>query len=147
MTILPVTQTDAYDWLQLALELWPDYEPEEMEDVTNAIAQSPKETAFIVRDESGTAIGFLNLSLRHDYVPGATHKPVAFVEGLYVRPAYQQQGIGRQLIERAEQWAREQGCRELASDALLDNVASAEFHNKVGFREEERTIFFIKPVL
>ncbi|GAB3500020.1 GNAT family N-acetyltransferase [Spirosoma knui] len=146
MTILPVTESDFNVWHQLALELWPDYEPEEMADVTHAIAQSPRETAFIVHDESGTAIGFMNLSLRYDYVPGATQKPVAYVEGLYVRPAYQQQGIGRQLIERAEQWAQEQGCRELASDALIDNTASAEFHSKVGFREEERTIFFIKPL-
>jgi aminoglycoside 6'-N-acetyltransferase I len=147
MTILPVTENDFNDWLQLALELWPDYEPEEMQSVTSAIAQSPKETAFIVRDDSGAPIGFMNLSLRYDYVPGATQKPVAYVEGLYVRPAYQQQGIGRQLIQRAEQWAQEQGCRELASDVLIDNTASAEFHNKVGFKEEERTIFFIKTLV
>lgn len=147
MTILPVTESDFKEWHQLALELWPDYEPDEMNSITSTIAHSPKETAFLVRDESGTAIGFINLSLRYDYVPGATQKPVAYVEGLYVRPAYQQQGIGRQLIERAEQWAQEQGCQELASDVLIDNTASAEFHNRVGFREEERTIFFIKTIL
>ncbi|HEY9823265.1 MAG TPA: GNAT family N-acetyltransferase, partial [Candidatus Sericytochromatia bacterium] len=44
----------------------------------------------------------------------------------------------------AEQWAREQGCIELALDALLDNPASHEFYTKVGFREVERVVFFIK---
>ena len=146
MTILPVTENDADDWLQLALELWPDYSPDEMRSVTSAIAQSPKETAFLVRDAQGSAIGFMNLSLRYDYVPGAEGRPVAYVEGIYVRAAFQQRGIGRRLIQRAEQWAKEQGCRELASDALTDNVASAEFHGKVGFEEVERTVFFIKKV-
>ena len=146
MTILPVTENDADDWLQLALELWPDYSPDEMNSVTSAIAQSPKETAFLVRDAQQAAIGFMNLSLRHDYVPGAEQRPVAYVEGLYVRAAFQQQGIGRRLIQRAEQWAKEQGCRELASDVLIDNTASAEFHGKVGFEEVERTVFFIKKV-
>ncbi|MFD2571840.1 aminoglycoside 6'-N-acetyltransferase [Spirosoma soli] len=146
MTILEVTENDADDWLQLALELWPDYSLDEMNLVTDGIAQSPRETAFIVRDEQGTAIGFMNLSLRHDYVPGATQQPVAYVEGLYVREPYQKQGIGRQLIHRAEQWARDQGCSELASDVLIDNAPSAAFHSKAGFEEVERTIFFIKNV-
>lgn len=146
MTILPVTEHDIDDWLQLTLELWPDYTPDEMHAITSAIVQSPKETAFLVRDEQGAAIGFMNLSLRYDYVPGATQKPVAYIEGLYVRAAYQGQGIGRQFIQQAEQWAQQQGCRELASDALIDNTASAEFHSKVGFEEVERTVFFIKPI-
>lgn len=36
---------------------------------------------------------------------------------------------------------------ELASDALIDNTISQEFHTKIGFREVERTVFFIKPVV
>ena len=146
MTINPVTERDLDDWRQLALELWPDYADDDMQAILSAIDQSPKETAFLVRDEQGVAIGFLNLSLRYDYVPGAGHKPVGYVEGIYVREAYQHQGIGRRLIEQAGQWTREQGCHELASDVLIDNHASAEFHIRVGFNETERTIFFIKSV-
>lgn len=146
MTILPITEHDIDDWLQLTLELWPDYNPDEMRSITKEIAKSPKETAFLVRNEQGSAVGFMNLSLRYDYVPGATQKPVAYIEGIYVRTAYQGQGIGRQLIQQAEQWAQQQGCRELASDVLIDNTSSAEFHNKVGFEEVERTVFFIKNV-
>ena len=138
MTINPVTERDLDDWLQLALELWSDYVDDDMRAILSAIGQSPKETAFLVRDEQGVAIGFMNLSLRYDYVPGAEHKPVGYVEGIYVREAHQQQGIGRRLLERAEQWTREQGCHELASDALIDNHASAELHARLGFNEAER---------
>jgi aminoglycoside 6'-N-acetyltransferase I len=50
------------------------------------------------------------------------------------------------LIHHAEQWALEQGCIELALDALLENTDSHEFYQAVGFREVERTVFFIKPI-
>jgi aminoglycoside 6'-N-acetyltransferase I len=88
----------------------------------------------------------MNLSLRSDYVPGATQRPVAYVEGIYVRNDYQKQGIGAALIQSAEYWAQEQGCVELASDALLDNTASHNFHTRVGFQEVERVVSFIKQI-
>ena len=51
----------------------------------------------------------------------AQQRPVAFVEGIYVRTPYRHQGVGTALIRWAEQWARQQGCVELASDALIEN--------------------------
>lgn len=54
----------------------------------------------------------MNLSLRHDYVPGATQSPVAYIEGIYVKENYRKQGLGKALIQHAEQWAIEQGDRK-----------------------------------
>ena len=88
----------------------------------------------------------MNLSLRRDYVPGATRRPVAFVEGIYVRAPYRHQRVGTALMQWAEQWARQQGCVELASDALIENQDSYEFHTQVGFEEVERVVFFIKSL-
>ena len=50
-------------------------------------------------------------------------------------------------VHYAQQWALDQGCIQLALDALLDNPASHEFYAKVGFREVERVVFFIKSVV
>ncbi|GAB4029969.1 aminoglycoside 6'-N-acetyltransferase [Spirosoma gilvum] len=146
MTIHIATLNDLDEWLQLALSLWPDSDANEMREVLRDIYHSSKETGFLVRDPQGIAIGFMNLSLRFDYVPGATQNPVAFVEGIYVRPAYQQHGIGQALIEKAEQWARDHGCIELASDVLLTNSVGEAFHKKAGFEEVERVIQFIKTL-
>ena len=110
------------------------------------ILYSPREAGFLVKDDNGKAIGFMNLSLRYDYVPGATQSPVAYVEGIYVEDEYRKQGIGTKLIQFAQQWAIERECMELASDALLDNTASYDFHTKVGFQEVERVVTFIKQV-
>ncbi len=146
MTIREITEQDMAEWLHLALLLWPDSEADDMRAVLEAIRQSATQTGFLVRAAGGTPIGFMNLSLRTDYVPGATQSPVAYVEGVYVQPAYQQQGVGRALINQAEAWARQQGCTELASDVPLDNASSEAFHKSVGFEEVDRVISFIKNV-
>lgn len=146
MEIVKITQDDFKDWLELALILWPDGSPSQMQISLTNILNSSRETAFLVRDDQKNAIAFINLSLRSDYVPGATNSPVAYVEGIYVKDEYRNQGIGTALIQSAQQWALNQGCIELASDALIENTASHEFHTKIGFQEVERTVFFIKSV-
>jgi aminoglycoside 6'-N-acetyltransferase I len=145
--ISKIIQNDFNEWLELALTLWPDYSICQMQVILTNILDSPREDGFIVRDDNGCAIAFMNLSLRSDYVPGATHSPVAYVEGIYVRDEYRKQGIGVALIQSAQEWAIDRGCIELASDALIENSASQEFHTKIGFQEVERTVFFIKSVV
>ncbi|MBE9019545.1 GNAT family N-acetyltransferase [Chroococcidiopsidales cyanobacterium LEGE 13417] len=146
MKIVGVNQENFNEWLDLALKLWSDESFEEMQKSLTNILHSPREAGFLVKDDNDKAIGFMNLSLRYDYVPGATQSPVAYVEGIYVEDEYRKQGIGTKLIQFAQQWAIERGCVELASDALLDNTASYDFHTKVGFQEVERVVTFIKQV-
>lgn len=145
-SIVEVTSENFEEWLSLALELWPDNSVEEMRETLTKIDQSPKEAGFLVKPDQGSAIAFMNLSLRDDYVPGATQSPVAFVEGIYVKEPYRTQGVGSALIQYAEQWALAQNCIQLASDALLENTGSYSFHTKVGFQEVERVVCFIKTV-
>jgi aminoglycoside 6'-N-acetyltransferase I len=148
MNIIKVTQDvsnqeDFRDWLDLAMQVWPDCP---INDLTEII-QSSRQAGFLIRNETRQVIGLMNLSLRYDFVPDATQSPVGYVEGIYIKAEYRKQGVGAALIQYAEQWAYEQGCIELALDALLENPESHEFYAKVGFREVERVIFFIKSVV
>ena len=72
--------------------------------------------------------------------------PVGFVEGVYVKPEWRRKGVARQLYAAIGDWARARGCHELASDALLDNVASQRAHVALGFRETERVVYFTKKL-
>jgi aminoglycoside 6'-N-acetyltransferase I len=148
MNIIEVTQDVANqenfnDWLDLAIQLWPDCS---VADLTEII-QSSRQAGFLIRTKNRQIIGLMNLSLRYDYVPDATQSPVGYVEGIYVKAEYRDRGVGAALIQYAEQWAHDRGCIELALDALLDNPASHDFYAKVGFREVERVVFFIKPIV
>ncbi len=140
------TKSDVEDWLGLACLLWPEYARKELGRILHQILVSEKEDGVIVCTERKQPVAFMNLSLRFDYVPGAKTSPVAYVEGIYVIEEFRNSGIARGLIGFAEKWAVEHECRQLASDALLDNTVSQEFHTRVGFSEVERTVAFIKPV-
>jgi len=99
---------------------------------------------FVAYSPSGDALGLAEAELRTDYVNGTTSRPVVFLEGIYVLPQARRQGIATSLVAAVANWGRECGCRELASDALLDNPISHVVHRHLGFEETERVVFFRK---
>ena len=72
------------------------------------------------------------------------HHTVHIVIGL--RESHTGQGIGKRLFEACENWAREKGCTEMASDTWLDNQASIRAHAKMGYYEAERLVHFVKQL-
>jgi aminoglycoside 6'-N-acetyltransferase I len=91
-------------------------------------------------------VGFAEVSIRVDHVEGTTHVPVPYLEGWYVTPEYRRRGAGRALLAFIEQWARERGYGELASDAEIENETSIRLHTMLGFSEMGRTVHFVKPL-
>ena len=55
-------------------------------------------------------------------------------------------GVGRKLMEAAENWGREGGHSELASDCEIDNEVSFLAHTAIGFDETDRIICFRKEL-
>jgi aminoglycoside 6'-N-acetyltransferase I len=131
-------------WLQLRQALWPGDESEHLLEMQAFCAEPRRYGNFIIRGDDGEPAGFVEVALRSDYVNGTDTSPVAFLEGLYVAPAWRRGGLARALVARGEQWAREQGCSEFASDAVLENTASHAMHAALGFAETERVVYFRK---
>ena len=71
---------------------------------------------------------------------------MAYLEGWYVVPELRETGLGRQLIEAAETWARSKGCTELASDTEMTNITSLRAHEACGFEEVSRIRCFLKSL-
>ncbi|MNC43325.1 Aminoglycoside N(6')-acetyltransferase type 1 [compost metagenome] len=143
---MEIMETDQYnlgEWVMLASCLFSDHPAEELAEEYAEFLVTSKETGFLCRVD-GQAVGFMNVSVRQDYVNGTDGSPVAFLEAIYVLPEYRRQGVAGLLVARAEQFAREQGLAQLASDCLEDNVLSQAFHRNSGFRETERVIYFVK---
>jgi aminoglycoside 6'-N-acetyltransferase I len=103
-------------------------------------------SAFLALDEQSKAVGFADAALRQDYVNGCNSSPVVYLEGIYVQPASRRHGLAQALIAQVAQWGRELGCHELASDAAIDNLASQQMHQRLGFTETERVVFFKKAL-
>jgi aminoglycoside 6'-N-acetyltransferase I len=144
VSVIQACIADDGGWLLLRQALWPGDEAEQLREMRAFCAEPRRYGNFIARSAGGEPQGFVEVALRSDYVNGTETSPVAFLEGLYVAPAQRRRGIARALAARAEQWAREQGCSELASDALLHNTASHAMHGALGFEETERVVYFRK---
>ncbi|UFH52823.1 aminoglycoside 6'-N-acetyltransferase [Spirosoma sp. KNUC1025] len=132
-------------FVQLVLELWPDCTFDEEYEYYGQLMSAENHCCYLASN-GNKYVAFIHLTLRTDYVEGADTSPVAYVEGLYVTPAYQQQGLAKKLMGVGEEWGREKGCKELASDTELSNSASIDFHKGFGFREANRVVCFIKEL-
>ena len=137
-----------FDEIHIAAELaacvWGSSKEEILEDFKTVIDN--KDVAFFLKYAKGIPVGFAQCKLRHDYVEGTSSSPVGYLEGIFVKEEYRKLGYAKELLAACEQWAKEQGCREFASDCELSNSESLSFHLKTGFLEANRIICFTKTL-
>ncbi len=108
-----------------------------------AAGEPHEDVAFLWDAPDHGPIAFLELGL-HPWAEGCESAPVPYVEGWYVEPPWRGRGIGRALMQAAEDWSRAGGYTDIASDAVLDNTASLAAHRALGFRAVQRVQFFAK---
>ena len=147
-----VRQAQLSDQHQLAALrhlLWPEATPEEHRREIDSILRSGRygtlPMAILVSQSENAALnGFIEVGLRSHADGCDTAHPVGFVEGWFVREAFRKQGIGRALMRAAEDWARSQGCLEIASDTWIDDEMSIDAHQALGFEVVDRCVHFRK---
>lgn len=132
---------DVPAWSAQRAALWPEEDAQALAAEAPALLDDDDGVVFVAECDHAI-VGFAEAALRHDYVNGTDSSPVGFLEAWYVAPAWRGRGVGRALVRAVEDWSRARGCRELASDALLDNTASHAAHAACGFEETERVVYF-----
>ena len=145
LTIRKAALSDAATAAMLAQQLWPHHEAAQLQKEFEPLLADANAAVFLAYSDSVPA-GFAQCQLRNDYVEGTSSTPVGYLEGIFVVPAYQKQGIARALLAACENWARMRGCSEFASDCELTNSDSLLFHLNVGFEEANRIICFTKKL-
>ena len=146
--VRPAIAADGDIWLSMRCALWPEgTEAEHREEIHRFFSGQLREPlqVLLAVNQADAAVGFAELSIRR-YAEDCVTDRVAYLEGWYVLPEARRQGVGGALVRAAETWAREQGCAEFASDALLDNDVSAAAHRALGFEETVRIRCFRKVV-
>lgn len=145
MNIEVISEENMMALTRLVLELWTDAVFKEEYENLRELLNSETETCYLVREQE-TYVAFIHVSIRNDYVEGATELPVAYIEAVYVKPDHQKQGIGKKLVHEAEKWGKRNGCKQIASDAELHNATGIDFHKHAGFTEANRIVCFVKEL-
>jgi len=145
LSIYKAKEKDALTVASLAIQMWEDNVLEELAAELAELMKRPEAVIFL-GEVDGQAIGFAQCQLRHDYVEGTETSPVGYLEGIFIEEKYRKQGYAKQLLSACENWAKEQGCTEFASDCELDNTGSLRFHLSLGFEEANRVICFTKKL-
>lgn len=114
--IRPARAEDAEAWRVLRTAHWPDGAADHAGEIAAFFAGPLAEPqAVFLAEREGAAVALLELSIRTD-MPSLQGVKVGYVEGLYIVPSMRGQGLTRQLLRTAQDWARQQGCPAFASD-------------------------------
>lgn len=145
MKIREATLEDAQKIARLAIQMWESHKIEELaEEFCDYMCKESSIVFLAMADEC--AVGFAQCGLRLDYVEGTDSSPVGYLEGIFVEKEYRKKGLAKEMLEACQEWAKEQGCTEFASDCELNNEESLKFHLKMGFVEANRIICFTKKL-
>jgi aminoglycoside 6'-N-acetyltransferase I len=143
--------SDQHDLAKMRELLWPDSSIEEHRKEVDAVLRTGRYgtlpmAILVSQDEDGALTGFLEVGLRSHADGCDTAQPVGFVEGWFVHEAFRRQGIGKALMQSAEEWARSHGCQEMASDTWIDDERSQRTHQALGFEVVDRCVHFRKTI-
>jgi len=142
---------DCAELSKLRATLWPESSVEdharELELIlTGRMPDTFPLSVLVATNGEGGMVGFLEVRLRSHADGCDESRPVGYVEGWFVVEPFRRRGIGAALIAAAEDWARGQGCREMASDAEIENEVSQRAHLALGFEVSGRSVNFRKKL-
>jgi aminoglycoside 6'-N-acetyltransferase I len=144
ITIRRITHDDKHEWFLMRKAIWHDAPDEYMLFDQDSILASERDAVFFAYAD-GQLAGMIETKLR-DYSEGCTSSPVGYIEAWFVYDHFRGKGVAGALTQAAENWAREKGCTEMASDTWLDNPISIRAHEKLGYHEVERLVHFVKQL-
>lgn len=91
-------------------------------------------------------IGFAIFSIRSEYVEGSEKSPVGYLEAIVIDDNQRGQGLAEKLVNHGIEWCKSKGCAQVGSDVELQNKTSQLFHEKLGFKEVNRLVCYIRDI-
>ena len=143
MTVRRYRDSDWSEWLRMSQALFPTSSDDDHTVDMKRFLGRDDAAVFIAERPDGSVCGYVEAGTR-SHADGCETSPVGYIEAWYVDADVRRHGYGRALLAAAEAWAVEQGYREMASDALIDNVTSHEAHKASGYIEGDRVVGFRK---
>jgi len=134
--------SDASELALLAKQLGYDSTPEEVAARLPGIFADSEHIVFVAENKNGELAGYVDAFLFRT----AASDVRAEIAGLVVHEASRSQNIGRMLMARAEDWAREKGCSECGLRSNVIREGAHRFYENLGYRVNKTQKSFRKKL-
>lgn len=140
ITINEATILDFSEVIDLYKQLWEKWDLFD-EDKLKAIYQTDLETGrkiyFVARDEN-KIVGLCTLVVRDNI----HYLKIGLIDELVVDKDYRHQGIGKMLLDKVMDIAKEKGCYRVELHSNMERIETHRFYENNGF--EKKQYYFIK---
>ncbi|WP_456279242.1 GNAT family N-acetyltransferase [Bacillus sp. AK128] len=96
---------------------------------------------FVVEDEMKNLLGFLHLTKNIDYFTGESQ---GYVSSIVVSKEGEGKGIAKLLMDKAEEWSKSKGYKQLTLHVFAQNERAVKFYEKLQYETE--IIKMVKPL-
>ncbi|KGA98351.1 alanine acetyltransferase [Alkalihalobacillus alcalophilus ATCC 27647 = CGMCC 1.3604] len=144
MKIRPYQETDRTFILKLSsrfsdFKLMSYRDEEQMKRVQFEIARQslePRSTQteiFVAEENNGELMGYIELGSSEDYFTG---KVQGYVSSVAVSTQGEGKGVGKKLMNTAEEWAKDKGFKQIVLDVFTGNERAVQFYEHLQYEAE-----------
>jgi ribosomal protein S18 acetylase RimI-like enzyme len=95
----------------------------------------------LVYEDAGEIRGVVLLSIGQGGDPGMDYQPYGNVDEVAVGKTHRGRGIGKKLMEAANEWAKVRGLKALILDVWKSNERAIALYENVGYRPSRQRMF------
>jgi ribosomal protein S18 acetylase RimI-like enzyme len=105
-----------------------------MEKVFENTAKRKGSRIFVAEDEHRAFLGYLFVGESGNMMTGETY---GFIYDIFVKEEFRGKGIGKMLVEKAENYCREKGYSRLSLMVSTSNQRAINLYTRMGLRPEQ----------
>ena len=102
----------------------------------------PNNECVFVADVSGKVVGYVHIIKFNTLY----YKSMANIQGMVVAKEHQRKGYGKELMNAAEDWARERNIEIIRLNSGFVRPEAHEFYRAIGYNNEKEQIRFMKEL-
>lgn len=133
--------TDAEAIARLSLQLGHELSVAESSERLKLIANESTQKLFVARVDNKVS-GFVSVTAHFEILSGRQ----ARIEGLVVDEKVRGLGLGKKLMTRAENWAKEQGSKTMKLNSNSVRKEAHNFYEKIGYEKYKEQAVFKKNI-
>lgn len=103
---------------------------------------NPNNECVFVAEVDGKVIGYVHIIKFNTLY----YKSMANIQGMVVANEYQRKGYGKELMNAAENWARERNIEIIRLNSGFVRPEAHKFYRSIGYNNEKEQIRFTKEI-